>query len=878
MNVRTTLRDEVIAARQRLKDGRDKLAAQHMAGSPGIQVSTALTDLVDGIVLELYSVALAAESEPEGRDELALVALGGYARRDLAPYSDVDLMLLHHPNCQKSAVAVARRLNQDIVDAGLTLGFSLRTPQQAFSLSWRDAEIFTSLAEARCLTGNVPLFSRFFQYFRQGAMRRHTRLIDAVARARAEEQAKFGDTGYVLRPNVKRSRGALRDVHMMRWLGFARYGQADLEQLEQLGVLPTDDYRRVRKAYHYLLRLRNELHFMFQKSHDTLDRSAQLRIAERWGYQAGPGLLPVEALMREYFEHTSDIRYDAALFLDSVRDRVPTTGLLERALAKRVGEDLRIGRRRIWIPAERLPQAAGNLTTVLQLIDQAGRLGRRIDHTTWQAIRTAMRQRPEGPPDAAARERFLQILDDPRGLGQKLRRLHELRVLEQFIPGMKHARCLLQFNEYHKYTVDAHTLRAVDEATSLGKRSDLVGRLYRDWKDKCHLHLALLLHDLGKGYPEDHSIVGAKLAEETAAWLQLPAAEGDRLAWLVRQHLLMIETAMRHDLNDAQILLRFITEVGSPERLDLLLMHTVADLLAVGPDVLSDWKMHLLTQIYARSASYFREGRLLEASDPELEARRNLVRKSIKDEPSAELLQRCLNGLTDSYIRDRTADALIRELREWGATLGQGRRGKAWGQFDPVQATVEYTIVSRQEGRPVGTFARMTGALSSLGQEILRSDIQTVGDNIAWNRFWVIDGEGTPVVPQRIDEICRLLEHALEAESTTMPQFRRVWRPAASDRAEQLAPVPAQVHIDNQTSDRYTILSVFMYDRPGLLFDLAMVLVDLQFVLQFAKIGTYLDQVVDVFYITELDGSKLQDPTRQAELRERLFAIADRRA
>jgi [protein-PII] uridylyltransferase len=874
MSLRSTIRDSILQSRERLRQGRAKLAELHQGGALAIQVAAGWTDVVDGVVLDILEAQLPECGGQELMGQVAVVALGGYGRRDLAPFSDVDLMLLHLPRATKAVVPLARGLSQDVVDVGLSLGFSVRTPTQACRLAWQDASVFTSLAEARLIHGSIHLFSRFMHALQLGALRRQRKLVEAVAAARNEERVKFGESGFLLRPNVKRSRGALRDLQLVRWIGFARYGHSDPEQLVQLGDLPEDDHKRMKRAHGFLLRLRNELHLMAGKSQDVLDRAAQLQIAQRWGYQGGPGVLPVEAFMREYFEHTSEVRYATANFLDSARYQSRSIWMLERAMAKRVDGDFRMGWRHLWIAPERLQDLSGDLASVLHLLDMANEHRRRIDHPTWQAIRTAMRLRPAGVPTGEESRLFLQLMAKPHRLADLLRRLHELRVLEQLVPAMAHARCLLQFNEYHKYTVDAHSIRAVEAVTKLADDQGEAGELYRRLKDKRLLHLALLIHDLGKGHVEDHSELGEKIALETAARLQMSSEDGERMARVVRKHLLMTDIAFRHDLNDPQILLRFINEVGSVDVLELLLLHTLADLTAVGPDVLTDWKQHLLVELYLRASSYFREGRLPTHAAPELEAKRSRLVKWAADNFRHPQLREVAESLAESYLRDRAEESLQGELQRVEARFAEGYDSCVWGQFDAEQGTVEYTAVCRQVGQTIGTFARVTGALAAMGQEILRSEIQTVGEHIAWDRFWVRDSEGTKAIERRIDEVSKAVQRALDAKEPTVPQFRQYWRSSRGDQPADLQPLPSQVRLDNSTSDRYTIISFFTYDRPGLLYQIAMQLVDLQVVLQFAKIGTYLDQVVDVFYVTELNGSKLTDPSRQSLLRERLLDVA----
>ena len=621
-----TLRPVVIRGRERLKVGREKARAQHEAGSRGVQVSTRIADLYDEVVLEVWDSVIDECGEDPLVAGIALVAHGGFGRRDLAPFSDADLMLLTTRPSSPLAEKISGQLTRDLVDVGLDVGFSIRMPAEACRLSWSDPVIFSSLSESRLLAGSLQVYSRFFESLRRGAMRRKQSLIKDVIKARREERAKWGETNFLLRPNVKRSRGALRDIQLIRWIGFARYGEVDLDQIYQLGALPDEDFRQLRDAYEFMLRLRNELHFRENRAQDVLDRPTQMEIAEAWGYKGSEGVLPVEEFMQEYFDNTRNVRYVAAFFADDSLNRPLYTQVFEWALSKRIDDGIRMGPTHIWVDDKDISAFASSLPKVLRLMHLANHHRRRIGHRTWQAIRTAMKDREPTPPDTESINSFLALLSRPGRLASLLRRLHELRIIEQLIPAFKRTRGLLQFNAYHKYTVDAHCIRAVEAAADLQDDPSPMGRRYRRLKDKTLLHLTLLIHDIGKGYEEDHCIVGARIARETAQRLELDPASGEILEWLVLKHLDVNVAAFRHDLNDPEIVLAFAKEVGSVRRLELLIVHAVADLVAVGPGVLTDWKMNLIEQLYLRTRRYFETGHLPGENDEELEHKREKVR------------------------------------------------------------------------------------------------------------------------------------------------------------------------------------------------------------------------------------------------------------
>ncbi len=869
------MRPVVIRCRERLREGREKVREQHDAGMPGMQVSTRLADLYDDVVLDVWLEATREYVADERLGGLSLVAHGGFGRRDLAPYSDADLMLLTTKRSERLAQIVVGDLMRDLVDAGLQPGFSIRAPDEACQLSWNDPVIFSSLTESRLLAGSLQLYSKFFYALRQGAMRRRSRLIRDVVAARREERRKWGETNYLLRPNVKRSRGGLRDIQLIRWIGFARYGETDLERLIKLGVLPEEDYRQLRAAYAFMLRLRNELHFREKKSQDILDRSTQMEIAESWGYKGTEGVLPVEQFMQDYFDNTRNVRYAAAFFADDSRGRPLVGRIVERVFSRMVDDNIRMGPTHIWVPPAALEKFASSLPDVLRLMSLANQHRRRISHRTWQAIRVAMQERPPTPPDEESIGAFLSLLSRPGRLASLLRRLHELRVIEQLIPEFKRTRGLLQFNAYHKYTVDAHSIRAVEAATDLQTDTSGMGRRYRRLDDKGLLHLALLIHDIGKGYEEEHCIVGARIAKKVAKRLNLDAASAETLEWLVLKHLAVNVIAFRHDLSDPEIVLSFAAEVGSIRRLELLVVHTVGDLVAVGPGVATDWKMNLIEDLYKRTRRYFDSGNLPGSpDDPEIESKREKIRQRLVSDSASEACHQLLEKFPLSLLTRGKPDQLADEICHVSGRLAEGATSICTSWFDPKWKTMRYTVIHREQEKSIGTFARATGALNSAGLTIMRAQIETIGDELAWDDFWVEDPDFPEEPPDhRSDEICSSVCHLLDALDEPLPAYRRTWTTQDSREPDSVNVLPKKVVFDNETVDRYTIVSFFAYDEVGLLYRIATALAEQQLVLHFAKIDTHLDQVADVFYVSERDGSKLLDAERRQQVRESLLAV-----
>ena len=869
------MRPVVLRCRELLREGREKAKAQHNSGTPGMQVSTLIADLYDDIVLDVWNETVHEHSGSDKLSGLSLIAHGGFGRRDLAPYSDADLMLLTSASSEPLAKNLIGDLTRDLGDIGVDPGLSIRRPNEACSMAWEDPVIYSSLSESRLLAGSLQLYTRYFQAFRHGAMRRQNRLIDKVFQARREERGKWGETNYLLRPNVKRSRGALRDIQLIRWLGFARFGESDLERLRNLGALPEEDYRQLRRAYGFLLRLRHEIHFRENKSQDVLDRGMQLEIAEAWGYQAEEGVLPVESFMQDYFDNTRNVRYAASYFVDDARSQPLVQRGLERVLSRRVDDQIRMGPTHIWVVDSELERFASSLPDVLRLMSLANLHNRRISHRTWQAIRLAMQDREPSTPDDESVDAFLSLLSKSPRLASLLRRLHELRIIEQMIPEFGRMRGLLQFNAYHKYTVDAHSIRAVEAATDLVHDEGGMGRRYRRLDDKCLLHLTLLIHDIGKGYEEDHCIVGARIARDTARRLKLDPLASETLEWLVLKHLDVNVVAFRHDLSDPEIVVSFAKEVGSIRRLELLVVHTYCDLVAVGPGVATDWKVNLIEDLYKRTRRYFDSGALPGSpDDPEAEERRQRVREKLCELGDSEFGLDMLSKLPLSLLSRGQSEHLANELHALSQSVEEDKKQTVClCRFDPRWKAMRYTVIHREGGPSIGTFARAAGSLSVKGLQIMRAQIEIVGD-YAWDDFWTIDPQATDEDQpneHRTNEICEHVCKMMDSPETPLPSHISTWATKSKREPDSVNVLPKKVVFDNQSVDRYTIVSYFAYDEVGLLHRLASAMADQKLVIYFAKIDTHLDQVADVFYVTEQDGSRITNPQRQADIRDALF-------
>jgi [protein-PII] uridylyltransferase len=572
--------------------------------------------------------------------------------------------------------------------------------------------------------------------------------------------------------------------------------------------------------------------------------------------------------MRDYFRHSNHVwqmvrRREASMHTASTVSRV-----LDPVVGRTVEGDYRIGVRSIGATRTGLAKLQTNLAEVLRLVELTIREQKPLDHATTSALVLAAPDASEEvTPDVA--QRFMELLGPPAAAGPAMRTLHELGYLEKIIPPMKHARCLLQFNQYHKFTVDEHTLRAIERVGEFAKRNDRLGDAYREIVDKALLHLALLLHDLGKGYEEDHSELGRRIAEEMGERLKLDAARTADVAFLVHKHLAMSHLAFRRDTGDAELVRRFAQEVATPQRLRMLYAVTCADLASVGPDVLTQWKVDVLADLYGQALAA-----LGERAGPraEQEARRREIAELLTPaERNDAWFQRQIDALPGGFVAARPAAKVVDVLRRFRKLPPRG--AVAWGEYNAEAQTVEFTG-GVDHGRGRGAFSSMAGALSSRGLQILAADAHVLADDLLLLTYVATDPDSSGEPPQRrLEEVAR--ELAAAVDSREAPKFRRVWGQDAAEASKKLTALTNMVRVDNQASAESTVVEVFTFDRTGLLYRLARKLHELELTIWRAKIGTYIDQVVDVFYVTNRGGGKIEDAERIEYIRREMMAVID---
>jgi [protein-PII] uridylyltransferase len=851
-----------------LKRQREEIRSRHEAGALGGQIATALTDLYDRVITAAYQSSLekvSANARPQLLENLALVAVGGYGRGDTAPFSDVDLLFLRSKKAGAAEQDVVNSLVRDLWDYGMKLSQSVRTPEDTIDFARQDLPLRTSLTEARLLVGSQALFADLQRRnHRLLATTSLTKFIEQVLAERIKEHQDYFATVNLLEPNVKKSPGGMRDVHLLRWIALPRYGTRDPQMLRAAGVLTQEDAQIISIGTEFLSRIRNELHFHAGQAQDVLTRDEQVRVAKWMKFENQGPLLFVERFMLQYHRQTTALHDAVMRFAHGARTPGFFRSVLNRFSTKVVEEHYVLDSDSIALRADAPVDRA---ETLLRLFDLARRHAVEVKHESLERVR---RVTPSSVLTPESRKLFLQIMSDPKGLGLLVRNLHRVGLLGRFIPAFEHARCLMQWNQYHKYTVDEHSIRALESATFRIDDKGPVGQAYRETKRKDVLHLALLLHDIGKGYEEDHSEVGKRIAETLAGEVGLGDHERQQLVFLVHKHLVMAHVATRRDLSDQATLVQFVRTVGTEETLRMLFILTVADTDAVAPGSLTSWKESLFAELYARATEEL-TGDAPVSDEGERKAKIcDQLRPVLAPEFGLDWLNPQLETMPLSYLRKHAPEQIAGHLR------AQKKMGEAGVLVESRQlrdaGLTEITVFAR-DGITPGIFAKITGVLAAKRFEIVSADIVTRADGLVVDTFRGIDADySKEPPPSRLAEFAEGIEKVLLGKQSVESLFAGRTEPMLPP-PRHLAGPPTQVEIDNTTADKSTIVEVFADDRPGLLYSIARTLFELELSIRSAKISTSLDQVADAFYVTDKGGTKVEDPARLDAIRKKLLEV-----
>lgn len=841
----------------------------------GLAAARRLAALMDGLICSIHLYSL-AQAGPTGRREkpFALAATGGYGRGVLAPFSDIDLLFLTEKPIGPGNRRAVEFLLYFLWDLGLKVGHATRTVAQCIEDARRDISVQTALLDARFLSGDEAAFAAFqAQYAKARAKWGFAQFLAAKRAERAARHAKFGDSPFLVEPNIKESRGGLRDLQTLYWEARYAFG---VEKMPELvgpdapggGLLTEQEARAIRRAWSFFWTVRFHLHYITGRAEERLTFDLQPVVGARMGYTRHGMQEGVERFMKHLFLTTRDV--------------VRLTRLLEPGLERAALGMPAVARG--WDPAleaQGLAMAdgkvlfapgfdiAGDPAVIFRLVLAARDRALDIHPLAYRAMVRNARHLGIGSADAP--RLFLEVLTGKES-ARWLRVLNETGVLARFLPDWARITGLMQFDTYHVFTVEEHTIEAIRVLNDLeeGKlaaiapvASELVGQV----ASRRALYLATLLHDIGKGRGGDHSEIGAEIAQNLCPRLGLTPEETETVSWLVLNHLLISQTAFKRDIDDPKTILDLAETVQSPERLRLLLVLTVADMRAVGPKVWNGWKATLLRELYWRVAEVLAGGLSVPERDVRVARAKEAAAARLAGWDEADIAAFLAAGYSGYWLSfDPETHArhalMMREAAEAGEKLTVRTR------VLESRAVTEVTVYCADHP---GLFAKIAGALTLAGASIVDARIHTMANGMALDTFWVQDTQGGPLEsPTRLAKLSVLVEQALSGRIDLKAEIAKLKREPSRLRA---VTVPPRVVVDNHASNTHTVVEVNARDRPGLLHDIGTVLTEQGLQIASAHITTYGVRAVDVFYVKDVFGLKIENERRIAALREALLSV-----
>jgi len=853
---------------------RSRTLALHRAGAGGMQVVHELSDLMDTVVTHLHRCAhLAcpdrARAETEGA---AVLALGGYGRRELNPGSDVDVMFLFPRRVDAYLQAVLDHVLYTLWDLGLPVGHSTRSVADCLALAEGDIPSLTAMLEGRFLGGHRAPHERL--QARLDRLMTGRRAVRFVAEKRAEwdrRYRKYGGSLYVQEPNVKESCGGLRDLHTALWMARTRHRVGDLDGLRRAGILSRGEWEECRTALDFLLRLRTELHLQGGGKQDVLALSIQQATARGLGYADRGGFHAVEQLMREYYLHARSLHLIAERIGERCAgDRSHVEAMMTKLAARDIGDGFTEVRRHIHAQGDAAEVFREDPVRLIKVFWTAQQTGYDLSPAVKELIRGHLHLiGDEVRRSSRALASFLAILGERTGVGRALRSMHELGVLTAYVPEIARITCQVQYDYYHKFTTDEHTFIALEGLEALyaeaDGRQDEFRAIAQELKRPEVFRLAVLLHDIGKGEGSGHVERGVALARQILARMGLPDEDAETVLFLVDHHLAMAHIAERRDLDDEPMIIEFAQRLKSVDLLKMLYLLTYLDIRAVGPDVWNDWKGSLLLELFLRTHAILTRGTPESAEElRKADALRAQLVEDLGAEFGPAAVEAHLDLMPPRYLLTTSKPKVASHLRLVVGLRGGAEVATHWAVY-PMAGYAELAVCSF--GRP-GRFAQTVGCLTANGANILSAQVYTRRDGLVIRNFQVSDGRGAAITDEQVwvrvrEDLERVVRGEAEVRDLIRSRRRDVLvRPAPTGRV-----MPTRVEFDNFVSETHTVIDVRAQDRPGLLYIISSTLSALGLDLSLAKIATEADQVIDVFYITEADGRKVERDPRMAEIR-----------
>lgn len=855
-----------------------------MADGSGTACAVRLSHIMDVFIEALHGFAAARCGSPAIAGRMAVVAVGGYGRGTLAPGSDIDLLFLLPPGKTGACAEAAETMLYLLWDMGLKVGHATRTVDECLRLAREDITIRTAVLEARFICGELALYETLVQRFdRELVSTTGPEYVQAKLAERDARHAKAGESRYLVEPNVKDGKGGLRDLHTLFWIGKYFYRVRTAEELVDKGVFTQGEYNQFRKAEDFLWAVRCHMHFLVGKAEERLHFDIQREIAERLGYTSHPGLSAVERFMKHYFLVAKDVGDLTRIFCAALEEEqakhVPGFDRIFAGFSRRKRKlagtsDFIVDNHRLNVADNQVfERDPVNLLRLFWFADKHALEfhpnALKLLTRSLALVGRALRRDPE------ANQLFMDILTSDRHAELNLRRMNEAGLLGKLIPDFGKIVAMMQFSMYHHYTVDEHLIRCVGILAAIERGDDarmhpLAHSLMPGLKkSRDALYVAVLLHDIAKGRLEDHSIAGARIARRLCPHMGLSPTDTETVAWLVENHLLMSMTAQTRDLNDRKTIEDFASVVQSVERLKLLLILTVCDIRGVGPGVWNGWKGQLLRTLYFETELLLTGGFSEMSRADRTAAARERLREALADWPAPER-DRTVALHYENYLLTVDLADQVRHAEFLRRADAADKNLDTMVKPHHFEAVTEITVLAQDHPRLLSVIA---GACAAAGANIVDAQVFTTSDGraldtILINREFELDEDER----RRAERVGRLIEDVLSGKSWLPEMIEKRTRPKRGQKVFRISP---RAEIRNTLSNRFSVIEVEGLDRPGLLSEITGALSDLSLDIASAHITTFGEKVIDTFYVTDLTGQKIENPTREKTIRQRLVAVLE---
>jgi [protein-PII] uridylyltransferase len=801
------------------------------------------------------------------RNPYAIIALGGYGRNDQCVHSDVDLLILFEKRVPNTAEKLIQEIVYPLWDIGLDVGHATRSLKECLSLAGKDFEILTPLLDARFVCGMSRLYTSLTQQLRQKVILRHSRkVIDWLVETNQARHERFGDSAYLLEPNLKEGQGGLRDYHTMLWIARIKSGLTQARDLEYLGFLSHEEYGQMEEALAFINNVRNRLHLISGRKYDQLHFETQLQLARTLGYRKVNGQQPVECFLGDLHGQMEFIKQKHLVFLFEQGYENRSRRFKRRSKITKI-DGITIAKDALQFESARLVPESPLL--LLQIFEESARLRLPLGAEALRIIREFSHLCDEELRcSRAAVKSFERIMQAPAPTFNVLNAMLHTGLLERFIPEFHAVVNCIQYDEYHIYPVDRHLLRTVKTLKQFAEPSedpgdDLIHQIYTEITQRKLLLWGALLHDIGKGQPGgNHSEKGEALVPGILAEKGYRPAAIDTVAFLVRDHLLLAKTAARRDINDEETALYCARRINDVERLKMLYLLTIADSKATGPKAWNSWSAALLKDLFLKVLNILEKGELASREVVADIARKRDALLEQTPKSRQKEVETLFGVLSPRYLQNVPPENIHEHIRLY-RTLGDRRF--VW-EIEPSMTSDTRIVTLCAQDQP-GLFSRIAGVFTLNRINILDAQIFTWRNNIALDVFKVQPPPDPIFESDKWERTHQHLQQALEGQLdlTSRLQSRmndyRSPRPAAMDR-------PRRIEIDNHTSSFFTIVEVFAEDFPGLLFRITDALFRCRLDVWVAKIATNVDQVVDVFYVRDFDGQKVDDPVQVERIKK----------